>query len=309
MQEHNILLKIKNRTPNWLTIREAVKLTNRIAKQKIKESDIYRHALYGAVNLSIYFQSPVLLRKTTLSKNKLKFRILHNSLINRLCFLDGNSFIEGKNLVVSTEGDYISPKSNVIDTKLTGSEYVTVQHLLAHTLRLPPPIKGSKEINHGVSVVISGNIFQVFEKITWQERIQQQIMRLPKSVIPKYRKHFNSVGMSEYYHKEYFPLYHLPSDACFVIRFTELEKLINLLIEKKTGTASTTRISTPLSRLFWLACKHNEAISPLIRQPYKLLSIFEQWASDEGITDRFSGDTLKAALERGSPTAVAASKR
>ncbi|EHD22123.1 hypothetical protein BrE312_2747 [Brenneria sp. EniD312] len=308
MQEHNILLNIKNRTPNWLTIREAVKLTNRITKQKIKESDIYRHALYGVINLSIYFQSPVLLRKTTLSRNKVKFKILHNSLINRLCFLDGNSFIGGKDLIVSTEGDYISPKINVIDTKLTGSEYVMVQHLLAHALRLPPPVKGSKEINNGVSVFISGNIFQVFERITWQERIQQQIMRLPQTVIPKYRKHFDSVDMGKYYHKEYFPLYHLPSDACFVIRFTELEKLIHMPIKGQPITAST-RISTPLSRLFWLACKHNEAISPLIRQPYKLLSIFEQWASDEGITDRFSGDTLKTALERGSPTSVSASKR
>ncbi|GKV79120.1 hypothetical protein PEC106568_42930 [Pectobacterium carotovorum subsp. carotovorum] len=71
-----------------------------------------------------------------------------------------------------------------------------------------------------------------------------------------------------------------------------------------TSQPSSTRISTPLSRLFWLACKNNEAISPLIRQPYKLLSIFEQWASDEGMTDRFSGDTLKTALERGSPTSA-----
>jgi quinol monooxygenase YgiN len=38
-----------------------------------------------------------------------------------------------------------------------------------------------------------------------------------------------------------------------------------------------------------------------MNQPYKLLSIFEQWASEEGITDHLSGDTLKTALERGSP--------
>ncbi|MHC1473190.1 hypothetical protein ACYJ51_31065, partial [Klebsiella pneumoniae] len=43
---------------------------------------------------------------------------------------------------------------------------------------------------------------------------------------------------------------------------------------------------------------------PLISKPYKLLSIFEQWASDEGITDRLSGDTLKTALVRGSPTSM-----
>ena len=69
-------------------------------------------------------------------------------------------------------------------------------------------------------------------------------------------------------------------------------------------TPTSTRISSPLSRLFWLSCKHNEVISPLLGKPYKLLSIFEQWASDEGITDRLSGDTLKTALVRGSPTSM-----
>ncbi|MBI6350322.1 hypothetical protein JEP32_15465 [Proteus mirabilis] len=69
-------------------------------------------------------------------------------------------------------------------------------------------------------------------------------------------------------------------------------------------TPTSTRISSPLSRLFWLSCKHNEVTSPLLGKPYKLLSIFEQWASTEGITDKFSGDTLKTALERGSPTSV-----
>jgi hypothetical protein len=99
-------------------------------------------------------------------------------------------------------------------------------------------------------------------------------------------------------------MHELPSDACFVLRKSELDKLINKPIEKEMLPPSPTRISTPLSRLFWLACKNNETISPLIMQPYKLLSIFEQWASEEGITDRFSGDTLKTALERGSPPSI-----
>lgn len=102
----------------------------------------------------------------------------------------------------------------------------------------------------------------------------------------------------------YFPVYTLPPDACLVIRYSELEKIINTPVKNKTITSSSTRISTPLSRMFWLACKHNDTISPLIKQPYKLLSIFEQWASAEGITDRLSGDTLKTALERDSPSST-----
>jgi hypothetical protein len=111
-------------------------------------------------------------------------------------------------------------------------------------------------------------------------------------------------SVEENAHKEYFPIHELPKDACIVIRHSELKKLINIPADKKLLSSSSTRISTPLSRLFWLACKYNEAISPLITQPYKLLSIFEQWASEEGITDRFSGDTIKHALERGSPPSI-----
>ena len=76
-------------------------------------------------------------------------------------------------------------------------------------------------------------------------------------------------------HHTFFPLYYLPADACFVIRCSELDKLMkpgggeNISPE----SPSRTRISTPLSRLFWLSCRRNDTISPLMNQPYKLLSI------------------------------------
>jgi hypothetical protein len=106
----------------------------------------------------------------------------------------------------------------------------------------------------------------------------------------------NGIDLS--FNDAYLPIYNLPKDACFVIRQTELNKLFNWLAGKNHPRIFTHII--PLSRLFWLACRNNETISPLIMQPYKLLSIFEQWASEEGITDRFSGDTLRLHL-RGSP--------
>lgn len=214
-----------------------------------------------------------------------------------------------KKLIISTEGEYVLSNFPIFDTELAGYEYVLIQRLLSRHLGISLPEEGEGNINYGISVNLSGEIFQLFEKLTWEERINRQINKLPERVALNIYENILSQRVRDFYQSEYFPIHNLPPDACFVIRFTELEKLINLLIEKKTSKASTTRISTPLSRLFWLACKHNEAISPLIRQPYKLLSIFEQWASDDGITDRFSGDTLKTALERGSPTAVSASKR
>ncbi|ECI0380455.1 hypothetical protein ALX35_22005 [Salmonella enterica subsp. enterica] len=122
-------------------------------------------------------------------------------------------------------------------------------------------------------------------------------MNLPKSLAHEVRKTLSGLSPQLLYAQEYFPLYDLPPDACFVIRRTELEKLLKLYISAPVST----RISSALARFFWLACWHNESIRSLISHPYKLLPIFEQWARDDGITDNLSAETLKAALERGSP--------
>ena len=309
MSKNNILLNTRNRAPDWVTIREAVKIANKLTSTKIKDSDIYRHALYGNISLSIYFQSPIILRKIQSSHHKVKLRRTESSLINRLCQLDKNCFLDGRNLIISTEGKYTFSDQRIIGTTLLGHEYVLAQRLLARSLNIPLPVIGASDINYGISVTLSGKIFQVFEKIRWQARIKQQIMRLPENIFSDIYENISSQRMKKYYHRGYFPIHDLPPDACFVISYTELEKLINMpvTVKGKAPLASTTRISTPLSRLFWLACKHNEVISPLINQPYKLLSIFEQWASNDGITDNLSGDTLKTALERGSPASASTS--
>ncbi|HBQ8049482.1 hypothetical protein M2940_25730, partial [Klebsiella pneumoniae] len=111
----------------------------------------------------------------------------------------------------------------------------------------------------------------------------------------------------KYNHNGCFPLYTLPPDACFVIRHTEVERLINLYKKRESHPISPSRMTTPLSRLFWLACKHNDTISPLLNHPYKLLSIFEQWASDDGIGEKLDAETLKNALKRGSPSSTSLS--
>lgn len=262
--------------------------------------------MHGNISLSIYFQSTVILRKVQTSKNKVRLKPTKDSLIERLCFLEKNCFLGRRELSISTEGEYISPIRRIIDTPLAGFEYVLIQRLLANSLSIPAPITGANDINYGISVNISGDIFQLFEKMTWRQRIKQQAMKLPVNIAQDVGTYISSQRESRYLHKGYFPIHDLPQDACFVIRHSELEKLINILVKEKKPQSPSIRISTPLSRMFWLACKHNETISPLINQPYKLLSIFEQWASAEGITDRLSGDTLKTALERGSPTPVSA---
>lgn len=294
----------RSNAADWMTIQEAIKTTDKITKRNFTASDIYRHALCGNINLSIYFQSPVILRKIRISHNKLTLRPVGHSLINQLCLLNKNSLISSKNLIFSTEGRYIYPAEQIIDTNLAGYEYTIIKRLLARSLNIQLPSVDMDEFNYGISVTLDGDIFQTFEKITIHERICQQIKRLPEKTFSDEYQSALQKFMVQNFCKKCFPIHDLPQDACFVIRHTELKKLIDNPTKSSPQLSSSTRISTPLSRLFWLACKHNEVISPLIRQPYKLLAIFEQWASIDGITDHLSGDTLKNALERGSPALV-----
>lgn len=301
MSLNNATLKSPNKMLEWVTIQEAATIASQIIDKNLTVSDLYRHALCGNIHLSIYFQSPIILRKVQKNNNKIKLCLATDSFLTKLCLLDGINFTNGINLIISTSGKHFSPRQRVIDTTLIGYEYVIVQPLLAQSLNIPLPITGANSINYGLSVSISGEIFQLFEKTTWATRMEKQIKRLPDSIKLNSYEYFLPQKAESH---GYFPIYNLPKDACLVIRHSELEKLIKIYIRNKNVSSSSTRISTPLSRMFWLACKHNEAISPLIRHPYKLLSIFEQWASDDGITDRLSGDTLKNALERGSPSSA-----
>lgn len=70
MQEKNINVYTKSLTSNWVTIQEAVNIANKLTNIQITDSDIYRHALYGKIRLSIYFQSPPILRKVKSAEKK-----------------------------------------------------------------------------------------------------------------------------------------------------------------------------------------------------------------------------------------------
>ncbi|ECF6929448.1 hypothetical protein XY36_01645 [Salmonella enterica subsp. enterica] len=282
---------------DWFTINETLDITTSLTSSNINRGDIYRYALSNRIILSIYFQSPIILRRTSKMHNKIKLTSIPNSLLKKLCFLDSASFINKNYFTTCSEGKYIIPDKSIIDTSLNGHEYVSVQHLLAHSLEFPPPVTGRHSVNYGISVLICGEIFQVFEKTTWQQRISQQLMKLPEPLSQEIRQTLSGISPQHLYAQEYFPLYDLPPDACFVIRRTELDKLL----KQYTSAPVSTRTSSALARLFWLACWHNESIRTLIGRPYKLQPIFEQWAREEGITDSFSAETIKAALERGSP--------
>lgn len=198
-----------------MTIQEAVKLANKTMKEKIKDSDIYRNALHGSISLSIYFQPPFIMRKIKLSNEKSILKPIEDSLLSRLCFLDKKSFLDGLGLMLSTEGKYFYATHQIIDKKLIGYEHVLIQRLLANSLKIHKPIIGIYAINYGITVSVSvsvsvsvfGEISQIFSKMEWIERIQQQIKRLPDSFSSMIAAQIPSQNWNDYCSKEFFPLY------------------------------------------------------------------------------------------------------
>ncbi len=155
-------LLITHYMSTWVTITEAVEITTKTIKQKITPSDIYRHALSGNILLSVYFQSPVILKKIQTFNGKIKFRQFEGDLLDKLCMLDRDGFIYGQNLRLCTEARYVCPVQQIIDTPLIGYEYVLIQRILARELKFPSPIVGARKTNHGIIVRFSEELFSNF---------------------------------------------------------------------------------------------------------------------------------------------------
>lgn len=288
----------RNVMPGWVTIEEAVNIINDQKNMKITDSMIWRNAFYGHLPLSIYFQSPVILRRVKTVKNKLLLMKALNDPVSRLCHLSRECFLKNSGWVVKTEGDYISLPCHVMDTPLLGYECAELQTLLARSLNIPPPEKGIYNIYCGILVCDDKYTYQVFEHTSLERRVTRQLQKIPEDGVGCYR---NKICHSAFNgrHYDYFPVYHFPGDACFVVKLSHLEQFIRTFSPASSSISST--ISTPVSRFLWLACKHNDAIKDMTDNPYKLVSVFEQWAAADGITDHLSGDTLKKALKRGAP--------
>lgn len=284
--------------PVWFTIPEATEIIKHHIDRPIQNSNIYRYVLYGILKLSIYFQSPIWLRKVSIRDGQLVTRHSGNNTLFNLCHLSSNNFLNNKHIMLQTEGPFFSPLAHIMDTPLKGREYTEVQSLLANSLDLPTPVTGQNKSHSGLLVMDDNGIYQVYQSITWKNRITQQLNHIPVHMAVNIHEKIN-----KYSNREQdiclFPIYHF-DDCCFVVRQEVLKQFLQSLspsVQKKTAS----RISSPLSRLLWLACKNNNDINMLINHPYKLLTVFEQWAAAEGLNEKFSAETLKAALKRGTP--------
>lgn len=287
-----------NAMPVWVTIEEAVNIINSQRNVNITESILWRYAFYRYFPLSIYFQSPVILRRVITVKNKLLLIKNTGDLVSRLCYLSSEGFLKNNDWMVKTEGEFMSLPCCVMDTPLLGYECAELQICLARSLRLPLPEKGLHNAYCGLLVCDNDYTYQVFEHITLEKRVIRQLHRIPEDMVDCYRDKISHQAFNRRY-RNYFPVYHFPGDACFVVKLSHIEQFIRTFFP--VSSTITPTISTPVSRFLWLACKHNDAIKDMTDNPYKLVSVFEQWAAAEGITDHLSGDTLKKALKRGAP--------
>lgn len=280
--------------PVWVTIDEIVEIINqnKIMDKKVKISNIYLCALYGHLTLSIYFQSPIKLRRVVFSEGDVQYDEVNGDIVERLCYLCHHCFQNNDNLILKTEENNTTPSGYILDASLQEQEYAKLQTLLASSLDLPPQVTGMHNIHHGVLVNDNGIIYQIFESCSWKEIISRQIKRFSADTTVTIHEEIKisntpKIGMG------YFPVYRLPDDACFIIKRNTLERFIEKYYPAPaTQETSQTRVSTPVSRLLWLACKYNDSISPLMKHPYKLLSVFEQWAVTEGISAPLSGEML-----------------
>ena len=108
MSDRLAFLNKKNVNSDWLTIKEAVKASKNKGIRKIQESVIYRYALQGKVLLSIYFQSPITLRKIKSYNHKLKLKPKDNNLPDDKIMLNKLDFFSESNLTFSTKGKHYS---------------------------------------------------------------------------------------------------------------------------------------------------------------------------------------------------------
>ena len=88
---------------------------------------------------------------------------------------------------------------------LIGYEYVLIQRILARELKFPPQLWG-KKTNHGIIVRFSEELFQIFETMSWKERVENKFPDYLKHSIRCHKK-LTEVTTIKYNHNGCFPLY------------------------------------------------------------------------------------------------------
>lgn len=151
----------------------------------------------------------------------------HGDIINRLCYLSPECLATDDYWTEKTEGSCIYPDSYILDTPLLGHECIALQQRLAFSLGLPPPQTGRCNIHCGITVQSGDSLYQIVENISSEQHIADQLQNLSPDKREYYMDKVNRLHINQIQYG-YFPVYHFPNDAWFVIKRIHLEQFIRV---------------------------------------------------------------------------------
>lgn len=276
----------------WLTLDEVVDVLKQ-HNVSLLPGDLYRHALHGNLTLSVWFQSPVLLRPL-------------DPHCNLACRTDDQHRRCSTPLPLSflCPSDLHRTSWGIWDLPLIGLERLLIQRMLATSLGYQRPQITDCCSEAGIVVRnLLGHYYQLCEQKPLRE-IALEVVRRHDKLPEAFHRVFSRLYASRFSSRDArlnIPFWYLPDalphDAVLVLRKPHLETL-----RKRFQPEVHPRLTSAFAHLFWLACKKNPLLGDeLLAHPYKLTTIFESWAREEGLSVQFSGDTLKRTLERGAP--------
>ena len=247
----------------WLTLDEAAEVI-RQHNITLLPADLIRHALHGDLSLSVYFPSPVLLRPLN-PPCRFACRFSKPPFPPSQCNKPGNRKIMANSPPCRRDPTLQLTTSHLWNLPLIGLERLLLHQQLAKTLNRPCP-KDTHCCNQIGIVVCDEN--DSYYQLCCRKSLRELLLEL-------------------------------------LATQNNLQEELHLLIGQLYGNGRNdlkSRITSALSRLLWLACKHNPQLDDeMLEHPYKLLNIFECWAREEGMHLPLSPETLKTALQRGAP--------
>ena len=286
----------------WLTLEEAAEVI-RQHNITLLPADLLRHALHGDLPLSVYFPSPVLLKPLN-PPCRFACRSRENPFPPSQCNKPGNRKIMANSPPCRRDPTLRLTTSQLWDLPLLGLERLLLHQRLAQTLNCPCP-KDTHCCNQiGIAICDEkGQYYQLCNRKSLREILLELLStngKIPEELHALIARLYGN-GCDKLQPRLNLPVCYLPDalppDALLVIRREHLENFL-----ARHQPESKERITAALSRLLWLACKHNPQLDDeLLGHPYKLLNIFEYWAREEGMHQPLSGETLKTALQRGAP--------
>lgn len=286
----------------WLTLDEAAEVI-RQHNITLLPADLIRHALHGDLPLSVYFPSPVLLRPLN-PPCHFACRYSKTPFPPSQCNKPGNRKVMANSPPCRRDPTLRLTTSHLWDLPLIGLERLILHQRLAQTLNCPCPHE--THCCNQIGIVLcdeNGRFFQLCNRKSLREVLLELLDtngRIPEELHVLIAQLYGH-GRDELQPRLNLSVCYLPDtlppDALLVIRRTHLEAFLT-----RHQPESKERITTALSRMLWLACKHNPQLDDeMLEHPYKLLNIFECWAREEGMHLPLSPETLKTALQRGAP--------